>query len=1239
MRRKAFRTDVRFRCRKGRLQLRWTRLGSIVAFVLIGCESSPLAPRPGLPQYRELATIALPGAARLDLAGGNLLVTRTDLDIDTRLGPLAVGAVWNSATRRWSWSFDDVSLVDGSFRDATGAVHAIGSLAPGQAIPGTTWVKGEPVGAAGPQRLKSKGGLEYAFTNTGRPLTIRWTTAPNPHLRFTQALQGDGAQHTSAIEQCSGVPLDCRPVYTIQYDDSGRVREIADRAGRRATFTYDAAGRLATARDGLDTATGRPGYRYEYSGQDLAAITNSEGERVEYAYDGFRRVVRVTQIGMHHPTHSFSYHGKKGSQPYRTTATDPAGALTVYRYDGEYRLLAVESVGSGETTRFAWSQRRVTSRTAPSGATTHWAYADDDVVFRADPGGNITSYQYRTDAVDRVRPMRRPLRRVTDLAGTLEVRDYDAVGRLVSIANGAGETLSFEYGDDEMVSGFKDPAGIETSLSGYGEHGHPTAVSRAGNEQIFAYDAVGNLTEGPDRTSASGPGHGGIVSRSFDEDRNVTVVMLSDLAFIAHESDTLTTVYRSDRKPLLVARPAGGDDVFVYDELGRLVRRRERVDGQWRDTSFGYDVAGRLRAIDRANGTSQQWTRDAQGRVTTHAIRSGTATESFSAFAWADGLLRSFFDSRSGLETYAYDEAGRLTAVAYGNGDRAILSWDLRSRATGLSLERSHGVPLRTLALTYDAAGRERGVFDNGVPVIERTWSDGRLQRTIYGNGLVRDFAFDPSLGGLAGMTMRAGSSPIESTSVDMADPDCHLLATRCLSSETTSEGSSSTTTTLERHHLMSAVASQGSPRAGQRVGVEDGTVYEAGVPYSYDVLSNLRLGPAGELAYNAERNRLLSIVADATGTLEYSHDAAGFVTSRGGVPLTWDGAGRIASYGSDSFEWDTLGRPVSSTVDGVRTTRLFGGLVEADGAGHPTAIDLGEVRVDLAGTDTRYRHFDYRGNVKLVTDSGGAVVMHSEYSAYAIEATHGADTGADTKGFARGRTVGDLILIGHRLYDPAAARFLAPDPIHQLINQYAYTLGNPVEFWDPSGAQAVTSDQAAGAMMQAAGNSFVAIGSAVFVAGLGSFFVPVPGVNVFTGTALLGIGLNFIVLGEGLQSLGGLLQSGGGGPLGLGEGAGGFGGIFAPLTFNEHVGFSCGAEPCPGSGGNGGLSELQTLGNLGGPTPGVGGGGGAGCAPIALGEGRLPDGSLAVLLLVNLAVAASLWRRARTVPAAARDI
>ncbi len=1207
-------------------------LAILVSLGLLACEGEPLAPRAGLPEYREMATLALPGPARLDVAGGNLLVSRTDLDLDTQLGPFSVGAVWNSAERRWIWSFDGISFSNGVFTDATGATHPVGALAAGAAIPGTIWVKVSQAGQSGPNRMKTKGGLEYAFSNAGKLLSIRWTSSANPRLQFTQSLQGDGALHPAAIEQCLGVVVECHSVFTIGYDSSGRVTEISDRAGRRALFLYDASGRLVTARDGLDVASDLPGYRYEYSGGDLTAITNSEGERVEYAYDASGRLLRATQIGEDGPARSFSYRGRSGSTPYRTTATDPLGAVRIYRYDGNHQILAVEDVQSAETTTFAWLQNRVTSRTTPDGATVQWVYSNDDVTLRIEPSGNITSYSYQPEGVDRVLPGRRPLLRMADSLGTLEERSYDAAGRLVSVANGAGEILSLEYGADEMPSGFTDPAGISTSLSGYGEHGHATRVSRAGVARTFGFDAVGNLTDGADLFTASGPGRGGIVSREFDEDRNVRAVTLADLSLVPLASETLVTVFRSDRRPLLVARPGGGDDLFVYDALGRLVRRSERVDGTWHDTTFGYDAIGRTIAMSRANGMNQRWTYDSLGRPTSHLIRDGSVAQNFATFLWMDGRLRHLLDSRGGTEAYSYDGAGRLAGVVYGNGDRATVSWDLRSQRTGVALAGGDGSLLRTIALAYDGAGRESAVYDNGVPVIERTWVSGRLARTEYGNGLVRDFAFDPELGTLTGATMTAGSIPVESTSVRMADPDCSVLASQCVSAQTTSSGAAPVTTS-ERHRLM---PQDTGVAVGKRVGFEDSLDGDLLHTYIYDFFSNLRMGPAGGFRYNGEANRLQAIEGAAGGTIGYEYDTAGFVTSRAGVPVTWDGAGRLSSYGSATFVWDVFGRPVSSSVDGVQTARRFGGLLEADGAGNPRAIDLGEVRIDLTGNGTRYRHFDYRGNVKLVTDAAGAVVEHYKYSAYAVEAIHGAGAGPGARSFARGRAVGDLVLIGHRLYDPAAARFLAPDPIYQLVNQYAYALGNPVQFWDPSGAQAITSDQTEGAMMQGAGSSLSTIGALTMAAGFAS--LPIPAVNASVGSALLVSGAVLIFVGDQVKARGELLlQNGGSGSSGFDGGLGAGPGLRAPNGFEGNVGpspgpYSCGAEPCPGGAGGAGESQGIT-----GPRSSAGNGGGAGggitCAPVALGEGALPDGSLALLLLANLSIASIAWRRSRRVP------
>jgi hypothetical protein len=78
---------------------------------------------------------------------------------------------------------------------------------------------------------------------------------------------------------------------------------------------------------------------------------------------------------------------------------------------------------------------------------------------------------------------------------------------------------------------------------------------------------------------------------------------------------------------------------------------------------------------------------------------------------------------------------------------------------------------------------------------------------------------------------------------------------------------------------------------------------------------------------------------------------------------------------------------------------------VRADGAGRPLAIELGAVELYLLG-EHRYRHLDFRGNVKLVSDARGRVVSHIRYGPYGADLVHGqADPEA---GFALGRSLGD---------------------------------------------------------------------------------------------------------------------------------------------------------------------------------------------------------------------------------------
>ena len=1177
-----------------------------LAVALAGCPG-PLLPTAGLPEYQEVDVLAVPGPARVNVAGGNLLVARSDLDLDTQLGPFSVGAVWNSATHRWTWSFDDLSYTGGIFVDRTGGTSDLSSLAHGAAIPGTVWVKMGQYGDGlpGGNTLKTKGGLEYDFTTSGHPLYVHWTSSYSPYLRFSQTFQGDGKLHTTAIDQCLAPAGDCHPVFTIAYDAAGRVSQIGDRAGRQALFGYDASGNLTSARDGLDVAQGWPGFRYEYTGSDLTAITSSEGERVQYQYDGAHRVIQVAQIGLGNPTRTLVYQAPDSGGLYVTNYTDPLGNATSFRYDGLAELFEVKAAGSGDKISRTWASRRVTSLTQPSGVVTAWSYSNDDVQTRSDPSGNVTTYAYQPGGVDRTAPERRPLLSATDSLGTVEQRSYDGAGRLLSTANGAGDTTSLSYGADEMVSQTTDAAGVATALGGYGEHGHATSVTRGGIARSFGYDAVGNLTAGPEITSESGPGLGGIASRSFDADRNVSAVQLTDLAtYLPQESDTLAIQYRSDHRRVRVQRPGGGDTQLTYDALGRLAQQSERADGTWHATTFSFDAAGRMTGLARPNGMGESWSYDAQGRLLTHTILRNGATENSVGMVWSHGQVAWMLDLISGVETYTYDAAGRPARTVYANRDRADYGWDARSRQVDMQLHRADGTLLRDIGFGYDAANRQSAILDGGVVRVQRSWTGGRPSQTAYGNGLRRSFSYDAALGTPSGSSMSTASGATVESTTTLYNASC-TFAQQCVSAQTASYGGVGATS-YEQYWLM-PLELQNEPLTltGKRVGASEAQTQGM---LNYDLSSNLLFDGFNSFEYNAEANRLLD-ERDGLGAIvrTYSYDAAGFVTSRGGVPIGWDAAGRIASVGASTWSWDVLGRPVSSTVDGVRTRRLFGGQVEADAAGNPKALDLGEVRIDLAGNATRYRHYDFRGNVKLVTDASGNVVKHYQYTPYGIDQVFGSD--ADTVSFARGRQVGDLFVIGHRLYDPAAARFLAPDPVFQLVNQYAYTLGNPVQFWDPSGTSPLST---------------IAWANVDFVTGVllaGAELTPF-------GAAVLSILFLAAILSAAFED-NAAMSAGGATAAGAAAGAAGGGGA---------AGGAAGGGGADGGGAGGGDGGGGGGGGGSGGSIGGGGGSGGGCAPVALASASQASPWLlfalaALELALGLRVQSSRRRAAKTGP------
>lgn len=1007
----------------------------LLAVTALGCppESEVPPPRAGAMHAERIAyrPFPLPGAeGHVDPMGGNLLLRRVDLSRDTRLGALEIGAVYNSATGRWTWSFEP-RYGSRFFTDETGARHDVSGVPDGAAVPGTRWVKLDA------HRVRTRSGRVHVFDLGRRLASVHWAGAEWPRLQLVRRLLA-GERRVVRIDQCRSESL-CQVLYQLRRDDAGRVTAIEDPSGRRAELEW-ANGRLVGARGALAVAEGRPGMRYEYAGALLTAVTNGDGERTEIDYRG-GRVAGLRRIGEGDPEDRLAYEGAVDGL-FSTRWTDALGHERVYRYDAQRRLHEIWNVAVDERTTWTWTGARPASRTDADGSTRFFTWQDDDLVREVLPNGNVRRISYAPDASDREDPPHRPILRIEDSLGLVEEHAYDERGRRISSSNGAGEITSFGWDADSHLVSISSPWGQVTELWGHAGHGHPMSINRSGSilpEQIREYDAVGNSTRG---SPIGEPGPGGVDGRRYDGDRNLRGVRLAD-------GGTIEIEVRGDGRRTRLSRPNGDDHELAYDALGRLVARHERVDGVWQTTRFEYDAVDNRTAVERPNGMRQEWEHDAAGRVVRMRNLRDGVLEGEASFDWENGLLVRSQDSlRGGTERRSYDAAGRLARIDHPDGRTTFHAHDLRDRRTLVAWLEPDGALVGVVQTRYDGADRPIEIREGGTPVLTRSWLNGRLDEVRYGNGLVRRYHYRAEGGPLEGIeTFDAQGQQVESTTIarNLRWPVFEIEV------RTSLEGAISATSEevyeLSEYAEFAVLVNRPRVTRFRGAGLETELVW--------DEQSNLLAAGDTEYRYNAEGNRLLEIRPAAGDPISYAYDAAGFVVSRAGVPLGWHANGRLAFHGPDRFLWDVQGAPLESTVDGVTTRSGWDGGVTTDAAGLPLSVDLDELSIDLQSGERLYRHLDFRGNVKFTSDDDGAARSLYTYSPFGVEQVAGDDD--DPVRFVARTEIGELMLMGARIYDPAAARFLSPDPIFQVVNQYAYTLGNPVQFHDRTGATAAS--------------------------------------------------------------------------------------------------------------------------------------------------------------------------------------
>lgn len=144
---------------------------------------TPLKPYPGTPDYVRARLVPVPGGGQVNTDGGNLILERTYISLDTILGTFEVRATYNSVTGAWISNLQ--MTYDGNrFVGPTG--HVVKQAVPGSAkvsangtILGSSWVRVDTA------TIKTKGGRAFHFGPGGTLSYLSLASLPYPGLEFT----------------------------------------------------------------------------------------------------------------------------------------------------------------------------------------------------------------------------------------------------------------------------------------------------------------------------------------------------------------------------------------------------------------------------------------------------------------------------------------------------------------------------------------------------------------------------------------------------------------------------------------------------------------------------------------------------------------------------------------------------------------------------------------------------------------------------------------------------------------------------------------------------------------------------------------------------------------------------------------------------------------------------------------------------------------------------------------------
>ncbi len=847
---------------------------------------------------------------------------------------------------------------------------------------------------------------------------------------------------------------------TFAYDATGNLVAQTDMGGTAYGYTYDANVYLTslirpagTTQFRIEPADGINNGLNPYPQPGAAmwenyrvTITDPLGQKEEYHYNGYSR---------------YSWHRDK--RQMLSTAAPLEAPKTQFNQEligGRGEITSIV-YSDGQTVAFQDfdSSRRAQAVRDENGHSEYYTYnAQGSVLSHTDARGNVTSYEYAANGMDLLQTIdplgqvvvrrsytpSRAIATVTDALDHTTAFAYNAYGQIVAVTNALGEVREIDYNAQRLPVRYRVGATILRTLA-YDPIGRISSITDGnGFTMTYTYDNLNRPLRAtyPDGTFTERRWTCCSLERFTDQSGRSTSYVFDPLNRLAEKRDPADRVlrYQYDPNGNLVALfdPLGNQTQWIYDPRNRPVAK---VFADGTRTAYTYDGVGSLITETNAAGEGVLYTYDeAANLVGVSATGASDVTFTYDARNQTASMEDGF-----GTTSFRYDAAGQLIEEdGPWTNDTIVYGYDALGRAT------NRVVAGTALAMTYDSIGRLQrlGLPAGPVSYAYRTPASTQIARIDQPNLQHTDYLYygtNQNLRLQSTRHVRANASL--ALAIDQSYDPGGTVGT--WSQQRDGGGVSTLTLAYDAaYQLTAATARNGS-----------GTVTRS-YAYGYDAAGNrLREQVDGVLRSTQFNpvNQPISSDAAPSAAATYEWNALGQLTAvvQGSRRSEWtyDGHGRrvglIERDGGTTtrsrlFLW--CGAELCEERDGTTGATLKRFLGPAVQSADPASgLPPG----------TYYLVRDHLGSVRELIDQSGASRARYDYDPFGRRSKLSGDLDIEVGFSGHYYHAGSgLCLTLFRPYHPDTGRWLARDPLGEGggFNLYGYVGNNVANLIDPYG-------------------------------------------------------------------------------------------------------------------------------------------------------------------------------------------